>query len=149
MCLHANELYMWKKKSTYILATKVTPFDWLQYLTGAVVCFPFALFATQLHVCLRRLCWHTLSHQKDCRVSGGMVMNGSVVTSQVQLPLCLLYAACSPIIPQTSHVWSLYTKDGVWMFCLYQCKLNTLKGIVISYNINCISSSLKLFSLCL
>lgn len=42
---------------------------------------------------------------EGCRVSKGMVMNGSVVTSQVQLPLCCLYAACSPIIPQALHVW--------------------------------------------
>lgn len=50
---------------------------------------------------------------KGCKLSRGMVMNGSVVTSQVLLPLCCLYAACSPIILQVLHV--LGVSYGEWL----------------------------------
>lgn len=48
---------------------------------------------------------------KGCGVSGGMLMNGSVVTSQVQLPLCRLNAASSSsaIIPRVCYVCVIYT----------------------------------------
>lgn len=56
--------------------------------------------------------WMTAGTVKGCGVSRGLVMNGSVVTSQVQLPLCCLYAACSPIIPQALHVWCTERQCG-------------------------------------
>lgn len=62
-----------------------------------------------LCVCVLRntsLCVRTVQTAvtvKGWRVSRGMLMNRSVVTSQVQLPLCRLNAACSPIIPQALH----------------------------------------------
>lgn len=64
------------------------------------------LFVTHLGAC-SCLCARALLttvNVKGCRVSRGMVMNGSVVTSQVLLPLCRLHAACSPIILQALHV---------------------------------------------
>lgn len=66
-------------------------------LKRAVVCCTFAVFGTCVCALLSAV------SVKGCGVSRGMMMNGSVVTSQVQLPLCHLHAACSPIIPQPLH----------------------------------------------
>lgn len=54
-------------------------------LTRPVVC---CAFCTRMCVCV----CVTAVTVEGCRVSKGTVMNESVVTSQVQLPLCCLYA---------------------------------------------------------
>lgn len=81
------------------------------------------LFVTQpracvyVYVCLSARSAVTAAVE-GCRVSRGLVMNESVVTSQVQLPLCCLYAACSPIIPQALHVWCICTaSERGWVLC--------------------------------
>ena len=44
---------------------------------------------------------------EGCRVSRGMVMNGSVVTSQVQLPLCCLFTLRVPLLYRKWRMFSV------------------------------------------
>lgn len=103
---------MWIQAHTYTS----NPVRLLVMLTWAVVFFVTHLCA---FLCMCVCALLTTVTVKGGGVSRGTVMNGSVVTSQVQLPLCCPYAACSSIVLPALHVYCVCRERVcVGGFCL-------------------------------